>query len=253
MNAIRIKVSAGANAKYVEFVNQVRGTNDLFQSTGALDRLLKAATKRLGRRMQIKMGSRFLYKSFNRNYFFKNLYKNIVVLEYLSTVREIGNEAVSYTVNDIGCGSAPSAIAYELLFDHKDEMCFNLKDNSKYQMRVAKEMLGCRGISRVHLDRSKLTARDFRGLRGLTFFSYFLCEQTKQELLLLRNNISQANGQFICIDYENKLREYADSLTGRTSVFRFKLSVRLEPEVKAILGVKDVIVNGLYFDTEADG
>ena len=253
MKKQRYKVTDKTNAKFIEFVNRTKAKNHLFQSFNVFDYLLRAITHCLGKRIKIKMGSKFFYKSFNKNYFFKNLYKNLVAIEYLSTIKDISNCSISYTVNDIGCGSAPSSIAYELLFNHKDKMQFNLKDTSKYQMYIAKEMLKQQGISKADIDESSVSAHDFENMAGLTFFSYFLCEQTPKELAFIRDSILHITGHVICIDYERNLKQFADFLKGHFDVCRIKLSVQLSSDIRAILNTEEITVNGLYFYAKRTG
>lgn len=171
----------------------------------------------------------------------------MVAIEYLSTFADITNPSISFTINDIGCGLAPSTIAYELVFDHRDKMHFNLKDNSKYQMRAAKEMLAHRGILHAALDTSALSKNDISSIKGLTFFSYFLCEQSLKELIFIEDSLLHATGHIICIDYEKNIKSLEQFLSGYPHVHRFKLHVRLRRDIKLILNAEDLTVNGLYF------
>ncbi len=246
METKKYLVSKETNEIFNSFIIYLKEQNDLFKKKKLCDDLLKFFTKKYGNKIKLKMGSLLLYKSFNRNYFCKNLYKNMVALEYLSDINDFSASSISYTINDIGCGSAPSSIAYELLFNHKELMSFKLKDNSRHQIRIAKKMLKSRNILGANINVSSLATDDVINIKGLTFFSYFLCEQSEKRIKLLLQKINDTNGRFIFIDYDNKLDIVEKYLTGYLCIQRFKLCVELDDAIQQILKTETIKVNGIY-------
>lgn len=204
--------------------------------------MLKVLFKAVGEFLRPNYTEQFS-EYFNKTYYYKNFLKNLIALWYVNDKFGI----CSYdNVIDIGCGGAPSALAY-LISQHPSVLPkLHLYDKSKWQLRIAKKFLKSFNNITIHnCDICHANPNEFEN--GLIFMSYFVCEQPKKELKKLVSHITHLNNSSILIvDYKSKtdkLRKLMDSRRCHT----FSLKIPLPDDISMIIEERSLTIHGLFF------
>ncbi len=184
--------------------------------------------------------------SFNQIFYHKNLLKNMVIFWLLNT--ELG--ALPDSIIDVGCGAAPSTLAYIKVKSISNSICTNIKwiDQSKYQLGIAKAFIG--DLYTPDISCRKVTFDEKFYYEDLVVLSYVLCEQPKT-IKNLCNNINNFLKGIIVIDYKiniDKMRKY---LSGKGQLLHWNVTVELPKDIIKLVGEQYVQISGCYFKSKA--
>lgn len=181
--------------------------------------------------------------AFNKAFFLKNLYKNLMMMSYLEKMG-VQMELPTY---DLGSGMGPSTIAWRLLSKNKEEAV--LIDSSPYQLKLAKKIMKILGINNIiYLD--KHIDLNVDKLNGTIFLSYWFCEQPLSTTFLenykqLKKSVGHS---LILIDYPERIEEFKRTLTGKYVFEQYYLETKISSRVsKYVFEDTTVKVHGCYY------
>jgi len=166
---------------------------------------------------------------FNKMYFYKNLYKVFVSLDYLKR-REFIVPTSYPSVIDIGCGAGVSTIAWIKLFGEGNTKHI-LIDKNKHQLDLAKNIVKIFENNRFEFHNS-FYPNDFGKLNGIKLFSYWFCEQKCLETALGEQDLNEFVGDgVIIVDYKHNI-DLVQKFIGSEYLFnKWTLKIRKVPYI----------------------
>lgn len=152
---------------------------------------------------------------FNKAFFFKNLYKALVVLwERRLDLAPFSDSQII----DVGCGAGVFSIAWTLIFGSPPRGGLVLIDSSEMQLSIAARILAILGIADYDLRRGTYPG-EFADLRGFRLYSYFYCKQKLEPTLLNRNEVAGWLGvDALVIDYSHVLESLVELVGHRYQI-----------------------------------
>lgn len=183
--------------------------------------------------------------AFNRAFFFKNLYKNLIALSYLRSQGLITNGRAQ--VIDVGSGAGPFSIAWSLLIAAHDDY-IKLIDTSKGQLSLAKRVAEILNLKQRSFFQT-FFPHNFGQLCGLRLMSYWFCE--KDNLAFVKDNktCQKVIGEgAIVTDYSYIINELELDLSNKYVFDRWCLKVELNHNnhFSHVLREKNIEVCGCY-------
>jgi hypothetical protein len=234
---------------YMDLVNTIIKSKVLSKKKIFIDNLLRILYKNFGKWIKIRGIYNILSQSFNRTYFYKNLLKNVISFYYLRD----HDFFIDYEITDIGCGAAPSAIAYYYLRNQYEgfsqtKATANIVDCSEHQLRIASVLLSFFNIeTRKSNCNYKIDGTSCYAHK--VFFSYFMCEQNKNFIKGLMKYHSNFSKGFVLIDYKSNIKKLEKRLlANETGEFiSWDLTYQLDEEIAELIGEDNINVCGGYF------
>ena len=182
--------------------------------------------------------------AFNKAYFFKNLYKTLVVLE---------NASVDFSTHrylsliDVGAGAGTFTIAWHAIFGAL-EYPVTLLDKSTEQLAIAKRILDILKIDKTcfkteYFIPTSITDVNFR------LFSYWFCEQP--DLVFASENtyfknILGANG--IILDYSEVISKISKQIRDDYIVQLRKFQVEVPSSFALLFNKSTFAINTVYYN-----
>lgn len=181
--------------------------------------------------------------AFNKAFFFKNLYKNLITFSYLTAE----GEAFKEPIIDIGSGAGPSSLAYTLLKSSNSSQT-TLIDQTKCQLELANKLMNIMGfhgwifINRV-IDGNRSP------LEGTVILSYFLCEQTQSNFDRLAQRLLRTiKDSLIVLDYKENIARLENNLNTKPCKYKkWNFNIPLNTNTAQFLGSDQIHVNGCFF------
>lgn len=216
------------NELYLSTVNEISGKSHLsfFVSEDEIicfKKLMEEFGK--GTRKEIDYDRFFLV--FNKMYFFKNLYKVFVSLDFLKSHKFIVSTTYS-SVIDIGCGAGVGTIAWIKLFG-KGNTKHILIDKNKCQLDLAKNIVQIFENNIFEFYNSSYP-KDFDKLSGIKLFSYWFCEQKCLENTLHEQDLNEFVGDgVLIIDYKHNIDLIQKLISSEYLFKKWTLKIRKIP------------------------
>lgn len=205
--------------------------------TSGVSRRVKRDIQRQGSRGARPDYGRFAL-AFNQAYFFRNLFKNMLLFEVLRPEFDLQTDRIA----DVGAGAGVASIAC-LQMRHARPSSWYIIDTSRDQMALATRILPA--VSRQTFSfvcDDVYQCSDF--LQGVVLASYWLCEQDSSQFTE-HLPLVDASHVFM-IDYPSILDAALSSLSRTHHYKRVRFAYPLRGMVKAVLGETELEVTGCY-------
>lgn len=181
--------------------------------------------------------------AFNKAYFFKNLYKALIVLEnFANNYRDN-----SFAVEDIGAGAGVFTIALYAIFG-KPVYPVTLFDSSVSQLAIAKRIFQILQIENVNFKQGGFIPIPSLSPENLRLFSYWFCEQPDlicvSDIQYLKNVLGSSG---IVIDYEEVISKLLLRIAGSYDTKISKVLVEVPYLHTRFFNKPNFTVNSIYY------
>lgn len=180
--------------------------------------------------------------AFNKAYFFKNLYKNLVSFSYL---KGIGKE-IPEPIVDIGSGAGTSTIAHFLINRYKSHLAI-LIDQNQDQLDIANLFMHELRYHGWQL-KNKMVDEGLGKLIGTVVASYFFCEQNRSDFARVSQLLLDIfEKTLIVLDYPENINRFSRYINHEECVSTsWELEIPLSHESSFLLGEQTLHVHGCY-------
>ena len=177
--------------------------------------------------------------AFNKAFFLKNLYKNLIAISYLMTE----GIALKEPIIDIGSGAGPSSLAFTLLNSSNSSKA-TLVDQTKRQLELANKLMDIMGFKGWTFINKAINGNRFP-LEGTVILSYFLCEQTPSNFDRMAQKLLRTiKDSLIVLDYVQNISKFENNLLIQPCKYKkWNLHVPLSTNTAQILGSDYIHVN----------
>lgn len=181
--------------------------------------------------------------AFNQIYFFKNLYKAFVTIDYLYS-RGLIVSKTDLPVIDVGCGAGVCTIAWRILFGECTEII--LIDRNKFQLESARRITKIFKGNKFEFYNASFPD-EFDQLHGIRLFSYYFCEQEDHSALFDASNLSKIVGEgALIIDYKYIIDRLQNITNSKFKFIRWTIKVEKIPQILAEKNQKEQYIYGAY-------
>lgn len=182
--------------------------------------------------------------AFNQIYFFKNLYKAFVTIDYLYS-RGLIVSKTDLPVIDVGCGAGVCTIAWRILFG--ECTCeIILIDRNKFQLESARQITKIFRGNKFEFYNASFPD-EFDQLHGIRLFSYYFCEQEDYGALFDASNLSKIVGEgALIIDYKYIIDRLQNITNSKFKFIRWTIKVEKIPQILAEKNQKEQYIYGAY-------
>lgn len=163
---------------------------------------------------------------FNKAFFLKNLYKNLILFYSLQQ----NNILIDLPLFDIGSGAGPSTISWCLLNKQKKCKAY-LIDQSLAQLIFARRIAKILDISGLEFINQHVNS-NFHRIDGTAFLSYWYCEQVVpsfiEDPLLIKKIITN---KLLILDYPQNVELFEKQVNGIFSLSRLQIESKVSKEI----------------------